>query len=132
MFRKRHPSVGARPGTLVVSATAPKPKIRVMKYCAESVREFDVADANGLAKVVDEDSVTWIDVQGLGDEGTLRTIAQQFDIHPLAMEDVVNTPQRPSVAAHDDRLLVICRMANSLSKARLEMEQVSIVVGGVL
>lgn len=129
MFKKRHPSVGARPGTLVVSATAPKPKIRVMKYCAESVREFDVADANELTGVVDEDSVTWIDVQGLGDEGTLHTIAQQFGIHPLAMEDVVNTPQRPSVAAHDERLLIICRMANNLNKTRLEMEQVSIVVG---
>ena len=128
MFKKRHPSVGARPGTLVVSETAPRPQIRVMKYGPDSVHEFDVEEASELAGLVDEDSVTWIDVQGLGDEATLLTIAQQLDIHPLAMEDIVNTPQRPSVAAHDKRLLIICRMANCLSASRLEMEQCSIVL----
>lgn len=129
MFRKRHPSIGARPGTLVVSHTAPKPQIRVMKYCSESVREIDIADPNELVELVDDDSVTWIDVQGLGDEATLQKIAHQFNIHPLAMEDIVNTPQRPSVATHGERLLIICRMANSLHGSRLEMEQVSIVLG---
>lgn len=129
MFKKRHPSVGARPGTLVVSETAPMPQIRVMKYGPDSVHEFDVEEPSELARLVDEDSVTWIDVQGLGDEATLLTIAQQLNIHPLAMEDIVNTPQRPSVAAHDERLLIICRMANCLSASRLEMEQFSVVLG---
>jgi magnesium transporter len=129
MFKKRHPSVGARPGTLVVSETAPPPRIRVMKYGLDSVHEFELDEASELTGLVDDDSVTWIDIQGLGDEATLLTIAQQLDIHPLAMEDIVNTPQRPSVADHDERLLIICRMANSLNGTRLEMEQFSIVLG---
>jgi magnesium transporter len=129
MFKKRHPSVGARPGTLVVSETSPKPRIRVMKYCREAVREFDVAKVGELDGLADSDSVTWIDIQGLGDESTLQAIAHQFDIHPLAMEDVVNTPQRPSVAEHGERLLIVCRMASGLHGTRLEMEQVSVVLG---
>jgi magnesium transporter len=129
MFKKRHPSVGARPGTLVVSESALPTRIRIMKYSSDLVREVDAPEPNELAGLVDEDSVTWIDVRGLGDVATLQSIALQFDIHPLAMEDIVNTPQRPSVSPHGDWLLIICRTAGSPRDTRLEMEQIGIVLG---
>ncbi|MEZ4288531.1 MAG: hypothetical protein R3A47_10400 [Polyangiales bacterium] len=36
--------------------------------------------------------VTWIDVQGLGDETTLRRIGECFELHPLALEEIGNVP----------------------------------------
>jgi Mg2+ and Co2+ transporter CorA len=57
--------------------------------------------------------VIWIDVCGLGDEPMLRRLAEIFDIHPLALEDVVNVPQRPKAEAYDQQHLVITRMAKA-------------------
>ncbi len=131
VFKKRHPSVGARPGTLVVSQSAPAPRIRVIQYSPTSVSQTHDVQLDDLqALKLTDDGVTWIDVQGLGDEQLLHGIAHLFGIHPLAMEDVVNTPQRPSAALHRDRLLIICRMANHVHDTpELDLEQVSIVLG---
>jgi magnesium transporter len=73
--------------------------------------------------------VTWIDVQGLGDEAILRRLAQIFEIHPLAMEDVVNVPQRPKAESYDRQQLVITRMMKTADDGALDVEQVSLFVG---
>jgi magnesium transporter len=128
MFRKRHPPAGSRPGTLVIHERAQRPVIRVMKYRPEHLEEHEdvaVADVTGL---VDDSSVCWIDVCGLGDEGILRSLAAQFSIHPLALEDVVNVPQRPKIERFSHQTLFITRMV-ALSGETIERQQVSLVFG---
>ena len=71
MFRKRHPKVGARPGTLVINSHSPQPVIRVIRYTPDKVSEEEVADVERLRNCVGEGAVTWIDVQGFGDENTI-------------------------------------------------------------
>jgi magnesium transporter len=72
--------------------------------------------------------VNWINVQGFGDEGLLRSIGDVFGIHPLAMADVVNVPQRPKIDSYDDRHLIVLRMARHL-EAQVDLQQVSLVFG---
>lgn len=127
LFRKRHPPAGAQPGTLVIDATVP-PRLHAICYGPERLEESE-PPADGLRALVRADSVTWIDVQGLGSEEVLRSIAQQFQIHPLALEDVVNVPQRPKVEAHGDQLLIVGRMAFLNEDGALEREQVSLLLG---
>ena len=97
MFRKRHPPVGARPGTLVINSQAQKPEIRIMQYTPEGVEEQEISEVGQLRRFLAEEAVVWIDVQGLGDETILRSVGEVFDMHPLALEDVVNVPQRPKI-----------------------------------
>ena len=52
----------------------------------------------------------WIDVQGLGDEAVLRRIGAIFDVHPLALEDAVNVPQRAKSEVYPNQQLVIGRL----------------------
>ncbi len=129
MFRKRHPQAGARPGTLLIDADASAPRIRVVQFSPEAVTEKEVDDASALSDCLPADRVTWIDVQGLGDEETLQTIAQQFHIHPLAMEDVVNVPQRPKAEAYSEQILIIARTVTMPTPSQLEAEQLSMIVG---
>jgi len=129
MFRKRHPPVGARPGTLVVNHTSPKPVIRVMEYKPDSVEEHELSEVSQLRELLREDSVSWIDVQGLGDEEVLRSIAKVFDLHPLALEDVVNVPQRPKMEDYEKHLLFITRMAVLDTVYTVKAEQVSVFLG---
>ena len=74
------------------------------------------------------ETVTWINVQGMGDEATLRRIAELFGIHPLALEDAVNVPQRAKAELYDEHQLVIAR-APLLEDGRIEVPQVCFLIG---
>jgi magnesium transporter len=126
---RRRPPAGAPPGTLVIREGAPKPVVRMIQYSGDSLHEEQVDDLAGLAERVRPQFVTWIDVQGLGDEQVLRRIAGIFRMHPLALEDVVNVPQRPKVEAYDHDLLIVTRMAMLTDGQGLDMDQVSILLG---
>jgi magnesium transporter len=128
MFRKRHTPVGAKPGTLMINACAQQPNIRIMKYRPDHLEEQDVATVTELKGILEEGSVCWIDVQGLGDEKILREFAELYSIHPLALEDIVNVPQRPKVERFEKHTLCITRMA-LLRDDGIQPEQVSLFLG---
>jgi magnesium transporter len=128
IFKKRRPPVGARPGTLVVPEGAPT-RIRVFEYDPEGAVESTPVSLDELVRLRDGARTAWIDVQGLGDEAMLRRLAEIFSIHPLALEDLVNAPQRPKVEEYDGQLLFIARTARLPSADDIELEQVGVVIG---
>jgi len=131
VFAKRHPKSGAKPGTLVIPKDAPAPRIRLISYRPDGVddKECDTSGLQPLSEAFDADSVTWIDVQGFGDRKAIREIGDMFDLHPLLLEDVVNAPQRPKSESYGEQLLIIVRMVRVEASDRVEMEQVSVVLG---
>lgn len=129
LFRKRHPPVGARPGTLVIDESAPPPTMRVIDFAAETVEERVLDSVDEVADYLQRESVTWIDVQGLGDETLLRRLGEVCHIHALALEDAVNVPQRPKAESYEEHQLFITRMLRLLPEAELDTEQVSIFIG---
>jgi magnesium transporter len=129
MFRKRRPPPGSAPGEFVVPESAQPPRIHVIDYTPGRVTESDVTDAESLRGFRDADSVTWIDVQGLGNEPLLRAIGELFEIHPLAMADVFNVPQRPKVEEYEHHALVISQIAEPAPPGTVQLEQLSLVLG---
>src|SRR5688572_29578278 len=111
VFFKRHPQVGARPGTLVISTSAQAPRITAIEYSADIATTVEISDVAQLRPYLTGKTNVWIHVQGIGDEAIMRALGEMFSIHPLALEDVVNTPQRPKVEEYGEQLLVIARMA---------------------
>lgn len=53
------------------------------------------------ACVSDPTHITWIHVEGLQNAEIMKTLAERFQIHPLTMEDILNTAQRPKVDDYD-------------------------------
>ncbi len=130
MFKKRHPKVGARPGTLVIPEGAPPPVITMTNYgSVGDAREETVDRVAQLEEAFVEGQVTWIDVQGFGDRTLLTQIGKLFDFHPLLLEDVVNVPQRAKSESYSDQLLLIVKMVTIDAASMIELEQVSITVG---
>jgi magnesium transporter len=129
LFRKRHPPVGARPGTLVVTESDLRPRMSVVCYDGEGVEEAAIATVAELDRYLVPGRVVWLDVQGLGDEQLLRTLGDRLQLHPLALEDVVNVPQRPKIEEYAEQLFVITRMARLVGASGLDVEQVAIVIG---
>ena len=128
MFHKQHPPPGSKPGTLVIDAQAERPVIRVIKYKPDHLEEHKIGEVAELNDLLDENAVCWIDVQGLGDEKILSDLADLFSIHPLALEDIVNVPQRPKVERFEKHTLCITRMSLE-GDAGIEPEQVSLFIG---
>jgi magnesium transporter len=129
LFRKGHPPIGARPGTLVIPANAPRPSIDIIHYGPDEHRALQGASLADIAPLLKDGTVTWIDVEGTGDEGLLRQVGDLFRIHPLALEDVANAPQRPKAEEYDEHLLLIARMARLDEAMDLDIEQIALFVG---
>jgi len=127
-FRKSHPPVGARPGTLAIPPNSPPPKIRLVRYDADSIEERDVADVATLANL-GEDRVTWVDVRGLGDEAMLRQLATLFGMHPLALEDAVNVPHRAASTLYENQQVLIARVPVIGEDGSIDVPQVCFVLG---
>jgi len=121
--------VGARPGTLEIPAGSPPPRIYIMQYGPEGVREErELQDLSELSRYRDPSHATWIDVRGLGDVDILRAIGEAFELHPLALEDAVNVPQRSKTELYPNQhQLFISRAPLRDEAGRLHGAQVCII-----
>jgi magnesium transporter len=89
-----------------------------------------VTDLEDLARFRGPESVTWVEVEGLGDEAGLQRLGEIFGIHHLALADVVNAPQRPKAEVYEGHDLVIGAMARlGEDDEYCHVEQVSFVIG---
>lgn len=127
-FRKSHPPIGSRPGTLAIPPDSPSPEIHLVSYGPDEIRESVVADVATLVSLP-QDRVAWVDVRGLGDEAVLRRIADVFAIHPLALEDAVNVPQRASSTLYENQQVIVARVPLVDAEGRIEVPQVCFVLG---
>ncbi|MBN2023373.1 MAG: magnesium/cobalt transporter CorA [Pirellulales bacterium] len=124
---RRRTAPGHGPGVVVVDPGAPAPVVRVVAFGPEELVETEVTDLDVLADLAKRFPVVWVDVQGLGNAETIRGVGATFGLHPLALEDVVNTHQRAKVEDYDDHLFLVVRMLTS--NHRLDTEQVSLFFG---
>jgi magnesium transporter len=113
---------------MVIPHDAARPTIQWMRYTPEGSEEREVTDPEELRAALATEEVDWINVRGFGDEEVLRRIGAIFGIHPLAMADIVNVPQRPKLDSYGDRHLIVLRMAR-LAEGEVELQQVSLVLG---
>lgn len=121
---------GSMPGTLDLEDDAPPPAIVLIDYCASKATRVQVETPEACIPYLDTESVSWVDVLGLGNENIWRRMGQVFDLHPLVLEDVVNVPQRPKVDDLDSQLVIIARMVMPKEKGNgFYSEQVSFVLG---
>lgn len=72
----------------------------------------------------------WLHIEGLQDVGTIETIAKQFRLHPLTLEDILHVRQRPKVEEYEDYLFITMKGLQWKRKQNnFSMQQVSIVIG---
>ncbi|MGB7413852.1 MAG: magnesium/cobalt transporter CorA [Thermosynechococcaceae cyanobacterium] len=120
---------GSAPGTLMIDEDAYPPEITLIEYDQSQARRAAIANPEDCAECLATEMVSWIDVQGLGNESILRRLGQTFDLHPLILEDVVNVPQRSKVETYEDQLVIVARMVlPSEGEPGFTSEQVSFVL----
>ena len=109
---------------------APRIKITVIDYDATRYEEHETTCVEDCFPFRDTDSVTWINIDGLGDQEIIRKIGEQFSIHPLILEDIQNTGQRPTVEDLEGYIYLTLKMLQYQEKSHeIEIEHVTLIIG---
>jgi magnesium transporter len=124
---KRRSAPGTAPGTLTADPQASKPVVRIIAYNDKTIEEHPVEKLDEIPRFLEKFAVTWINIDGLGDVELVRKIGEIFNLHALALEDVLNVHQRAKSEQYGEHQFIVLRMA--ASAVHLETEQVSIFLG---
>ncbi|MDX5346553.1 MAG: magnesium/cobalt transporter CorA [Hymenobacteraceae bacterium] len=124
--------VGKRPGYLYIPENSWKPRFFLMSFSIDFFQEQEFARYDDLLQYLHkhQNLLHWIDIRGYDDLEMLERIIQDFNIHTLQMEDVINDYQRPKVEETDGRLFIVSRMVRfSKEQEQLLDDQLSIFTG---
>ncbi len=120
MRRERRVPPGAAPGTLVADPSAMQPTMELIAYGPDDYAEHAVRDITELRGLVGKHPVNWINVVGLADLELIRDLGSMFDLHRLALEDVINLYQRPKAEEYEDHVFIVTRMIHADDAAATE------------
>jgi magnesium transporter len=121
---------GVAPGELSFAADAPPADLCVTDYNLHHAAEHHLTDPDEAGQYLNDTSVSWLDLSGLGNKDTWRSLSKTFNLHPLLVEDVVNVPQRPKIEHYADHLLMVSWMVTpDQSQSGFHKEQVSLILG---
>jgi magnesium transporter len=105
-------------------------KLHILDYNELDFTEKDITTVEESLPFKESPTVTWLNISGVHDEKIINELEDKFKIHPLVLEDITNTTQRPKIEEYDDYLYVILKMAYfNEERAEIELEQVSMIVG---
>lgn len=121
---------GSEPGTLSIEPDAHPSRIVLVDYSPNhAVRKSDITP-NALRPYLGTNTVSWMDIEGLGSEEVLKQVGEIFKLHPLLLEDIVNVPQRAKVEDYNDHVMILAhRVRPNREEDGFESEQVSFVLG---
>ena len=131
--RKRSQKVGLPPGTLVYigDQTDETFEITTVTYNEQDYHET-VSTLFKECPVISQDAstVTWINVNGINNAKNLEELGACFHLHPLVLEDILNTEQRPKLDDYGDYLFVVLKMLHLQDgQEDIAAEQISLIVG---
>ncbi|MDJ0802446.1 MAG: magnesium/cobalt transporter CorA [Desulfobacterales bacterium] len=105
-------------------------RVTVIDYDGDRLDEATPEDIEAVFPLRDAPATSWINVDGVHDLAVIEKLGQHFLIHPLTLEDTVNTAQRPKLEDFDDYLYIVLKMLTwDASAGRVRAEQVSLVLG---
>jgi magnesium transporter len=134
-------SPGAAPGLdadkVALAPRGARANIACIDYAPGRCAATDVGDVESFlaSRRPDWVKVRWINVDSIADSTIIAGLAKKYDLHPLAIEDLLHVPQRPKVdlygekgSGHQARLFIILQMVE-LKRGRLTQDQTSIFLG---
>ena len=129
---RRSKKTGAPPGTLihVGEQKVQKAKITVLYYDQTNFQMNETATVEECIPLKEKPAVTWIHVIGLHQVEILEKLGSCYGLHPLILEDILNTDQRPKMEDFEDYIYIVMRLVSLADKSSdIQAEQVSLILG---
>ncbi len=123
--------VGQAPGAVVYVGykNASNLFIEVFDYTADSIAEKELRDIEEAFQYKSSETMTWININGLNHVDAIERIGKEYDFHPLMLEDIVNTHQRPKMDDFETYIFVVLKMLYFDKEEKLKIEHISCVLG---
>jgi magnesium transporter len=122
---------GMPPGSLVHVGDVLKTESRItlIDYSAEHIEEQAVYAIEEILPYKDKATITWVNIEGLKNIALIESIGNAFNIHPLVLEDILNTHQRPKFEEYEDYLYIVLKgLSVDSEELSVNYEQISIIV----
>ena len=132
LLKTRSGKLGQPPGSLVpVGDQHVRPaKVTVIDYDAANLTERTLDDIAECWRYKDSPTVSWINLDSVSDAKTIHDVGEHFGLHPLVVEDILNTDQRPRLEDFGQYIYIILKMLRLDPKDKsLLVEQVSLILG---
>ena len=129
--KKRSVKSGLPPGTLVHIGDKSDKEVRisVISYSPGGFEERHFDKVDQYLENPCDGSVVWVNVEGVHDIELIRALGQNHAFHPLVLEDIVNTVQRPKIEDYSDYLFIVLKMLRQSENVDFSSEQLSIILG---
>jgi len=132
IYRRVRKEPGTSPGTLEYRGERRTDRVRITALSIDGDRceERDLASGEEARAYRDAPGITWIHVQGLHEPAILQQLGTVFGLHPLTLEDMLSTQQRPKLDDYQEYLYIVLRALDyDPAAGQVLGEQVSLVLG---
>ncbi|WP_320410166.1 magnesium/cobalt transporter CorA [Candidatus Methanoperedens sp. BLZ2] len=130
--KKRSIKTGLPPGSLIHigEKKAERVRIRILDYDENQFEEKEAKTIEECFPFKDKPTTTWINIDGLHQVEIIEKIGKEFDFHPLLLEDILNTEQRPKIEDFETHIYIVLKMLYYNEKTHeITSEQISIIFG---
>ena len=130
-FKKMSGTAGLPPGALVTvgAEKVGEARITVLDYDDAHFEEKEIKNVEDSFAFRDKPTVTWVNIDGLHDTESIAKIGTHFHLHPLVLEDIVNTTQRPKMEDHGDYIFIVLKMlCHEEGTDEVRAEQISLIL----
>lgn len=129
-FKGRTKKIGLPPGSLVyIGEVRDKVRIRVVNYDKENLQDKILEDFGDCSSLKEQPGVKWIDIVGIHNVELMDKIGKCFDLHPLVLEDILATDQRPKIEEFENYIFIVFKIFHLKKEEHdLEPEQVSLLL----
>jgi magnesium transporter len=131
-IKRRLKKIGLPPGTpvFVGEKKIEKAKITIIDYDEKQFQEKEAETIEECFPFKDTPTVTWINVDGVHQLDIIEKIGSHFELHPLILEDIMNTEQRPKMEDFERYIYIVLKMLDYDEKENeTKIEQVSLILG---
>ncbi|UZO82408.1 magnesium/cobalt transporter CorA [Aquimarina sp. ERC-38] len=119
------------PGTVIYTGNKEPNElyIEVFEYNSKFYEEKELSTIEEAFHYSDTTPTTWININGLSHTDAIEKIGANYNLHPLILEDIAQTQQRPKMEEYEDYLFIVLKMLYFDEHQKLKIEHVSLVLG---
>jgi magnesium transporter len=131
-YKRSLKQVGLPPGSLVYTGERKMEKVRItlIRYDETHFEEKEVKKIDDCFPINGKTGVTWVNIDGLHDVQIIERTGAHLRVHPLVLEDILNSNERPKMEDYDDYIFIIAKMLyHGKTKNDIITEQVSMILG---
>lgn len=131
-IKRRSKKRGLAPGTMVHIGEQKTEAVtfELFHFTETDLHEIKLKSVEECVPYKDKPGVLWVNLDGLHRTDLVEQLGQLFSLHPLVLEDIVNTDQRPKLEEYDNYLFITLRMIYLLPRNPVPViEQISLILG---